>query len=209
MSDARAQQTSDDRQTDGRDEVEQPAVIPPGPWEFATPMVGTLANGLRLVAYDIPGQYVISVRTVVPFPLSAEPREFEGVAAIMARMLDEGTAEHTSEQFAELLERKGIALGAGVNEAGLSVDLDVPKAHLDEALDLLRQVLADPVFPQPELDRHLRTRLAEIEQELNSVKDALRAQVGSLAVSGAEKILGASIDQNAHAELVNKLAAEI
>lgn len=50
---------------------------------------------------------------------------------------------------------------------------------------------------------------AEIEQELNSVKDALRAQLGGLAVSGAEKILGATIDQNAHAELVSKLAAEI
>ena len=50
---------------------------------------------------------------------------------------------------------------------------------------------------------------AEIEQELNSVKDALRAQVGLLAVGGAEKILGATIDQNAHAELVNQLAAEI
>ena len=50
---------------------------------------------------------------------------------------------------------------------------------------------------------------AEIEQELNSVKDALRAQVGSLAVDGATKILGATIDQNAHAELVNRLAAEI
>jgi F-type H+-transporting ATPase subunit b len=50
---------------------------------------------------------------------------------------------------------------------------------------------------------------AEIEQELNSVKDVLRAQLGALAVGGAEKILGATIDQNAHAELVNKLAAEI
>jgi predicted Zn-dependent peptidase len=146
-------------------EAPRPEVTPPGPWEFATPDEHRLDNGLRLLTYDIPGQYVISVRTVVPFPLSAEPREAEGVAAIMARMLDEGTAEYTSEEFAELLERKGIALGAGVNDAGLAVDLDVPKGNLEEALDLLRQVLADPVFPQPELDRHLRTRLAEIEQE--------------------------------------------
>jgi len=50
---------------------------------------------------------------------------------------------------------------------------------------------------------------AEIEQELNSAKDALRTQVGLLAVTGAEKILGSSIDQNAHAGLVEKLAAEI
>jgi len=60
-----------------------------------------------------------------------------------------------------------------------------------------------------EADRVKAQAQAEIEQELNGVKDALRAQVGALAVGGAEKILGATIDQNAHAELVNKLAAEI
>ena len=60
-----------------------------------------------------------------------------------------------------------------------------------------------------EADRVKAQAQAEIEQELNSAKDALRAQVGALAVGGAEKILGATIDQNAHAELVNKLAAEI
>lgn len=60
-----------------------------------------------------------------------------------------------------------------------------------------------------EADRVKAQALAEIEQELNSAKDALRAQVGALAIGGAEKILGATIDQNAHAELVNKLAAEI
>ena len=60
-----------------------------------------------------------------------------------------------------------------------------------------------------EADRVKAQAQAEIEQELNSVKDALRAQLGSLAVEGAEKILGATIDQNAHAELVTKLAAEI
>ncbi|WP_028241483.1 F0F1 ATP synthase subunit B [Stutzerimonas azotifigens] len=58
-------------------------------------------------------------------------------------------------------------------------------------------------------DRIKAQAQAEIEQELNSVKDALRAQVGVLAVGGAEKILGATIDRNAHAELVDKLAAEI
>lgn len=146
-------------------QVERPGVRPPGPWRFIEPTETRLANGIRLLAYDVPGQYVVSVRTVVPFPLSVEPRDAEGVATIMARMLDEGTARHTAEEFAELLERQGIALGAGVNDAGLSVDLDVPKGRLGEALDLLRQAMGEPTFPQVELDRHLRTRLAEIEQE--------------------------------------------
>jgi predicted Zn-dependent peptidase len=143
----------------------RPEVRPPGAWRFATPERHTLANGIELLAYDIPGQYVISVRTVLPLPLSVEPREVEGVATIMARLLDEGTAEHSPEEFAELLERKGIALGASVTDGGLGVDLDVPKRRLGEALDLLRQTLAEPVFPEPEVERHRRTRLAQIEQE--------------------------------------------
>jgi zinc protease len=143
----------------------RPEVSAPGPWSFPVPERHTLSNGIELVAYDIPGQYVVSVRTVLPLPLSAEPRHVEGVATVMARLLDEGTAEHSPEEFAELLERKGIALGASVNEAGLGVDLDVPKRRLPEALELLRLALAEPVFPQAEVDRIRRTRLAEIEQE--------------------------------------------
>ena len=54
-----------------------------------------------------------------------------------------------------------------------------------------------------------KTAVDSAVKEINGVKDALRAQLGGLAVIGAEKILGASIDQNAHAELVSQLAAEI
>jgi predicted Zn-dependent peptidase len=143
----------------------RPEVQPPGAWHFATPERHELSNGIELLTYDIPGQYVISVRTALPFPLSVEPRGVEGVASIMSRLLDEGTAEHSPEEFAELLERKGIALGASVTDGGLGVDLDVPKRRLEEALDLLRQALAEPVFPEPEVDRHRKTRLAQIEQE--------------------------------------------
>ena len=35
---------------------------------------------------------------------------------------------------------------------------------------------------------------ADVEQEINRAKEALRAQVATLVVAGAEKILGASID---------------
>jgi len=145
--------------------IERPAVSAPGPWSFPQAQRAALANGLGVVSYDIPGQYVISVRLAVPMPLDREPRDREGIGTIMARTLDEGTARHTAEEFAELLERKGIALGAGVSDSGLSVDLDVSKRHLSEALDLLSQAVREPVFPAKEVSRHVKTRLAEIDQE--------------------------------------------
>jgi F-type H+-transporting ATPase subunit b len=50
---------------------------------------------------------------------------------------------------------------------------------------------------------------AEIDQEVNRAKEGLRAQVSSLAVAGAEKILRKEINAKAHSEMLSKLAAEL
>jgi F-type H+-transporting ATPase subunit b len=50
---------------------------------------------------------------------------------------------------------------------------------------------------------------AEIEQEVNRAKEALRQQVAELAITGAEKVLGESVDANRHGQLLERLAAEL
>lgn len=50
---------------------------------------------------------------------------------------------------------------------------------------------------------------SEIEQELNRAKETLRAQVATLAIAGAEKILATSVDQSAHSKMLEQLAAEL
>jgi F-type H+-transporting ATPase subunit b len=50
---------------------------------------------------------------------------------------------------------------------------------------------------------------AEIEQEVNRAKETLRAQVATLAVAGAEQVLGDSVDASRHSALLDKLAAEL
>lgn len=50
---------------------------------------------------------------------------------------------------------------------------------------------------------------ADIEQDVSRAKEALRSQVSSLAFAGAEKILGATIDEKAHSEIVEQLAKEL
>jgi len=50
---------------------------------------------------------------------------------------------------------------------------------------------------------------AEIEQEVTRAREGLRSQVATLAVSGAEKILGKEIDAKAHAKALDDLASQI
>jgi F-type H+-transporting ATPase subunit b len=58
-------------------------------------------------------------------------------------------------------------------------------------------------------DRIIAAAKAEIDQEVNRAKEGLRAQVSTLAIAGAEKILRKEIDAKAHSELLAKLAAEL
>jgi F-type H+-transporting ATPase subunit b len=58
-------------------------------------------------------------------------------------------------------------------------------------------------------DRLLTAARAEIDQELNRVKEELRRQVVAVALAGAGKVLEREVDESTHAELLNKLAAEI
>lgn len=60
-----------------------------------------------------------------------------------------------------------------------------------------------------EAERVKAAAQAEVEQETNRAREALRSQVAALSLAGAEKVLGAEIDQAAHNELVEKLASEL
>jgi len=50
---------------------------------------------------------------------------------------------------------------------------------------------------------------AEIEREIQRAREELRTQVAALAITGAERILEASVDKAANEELVKKLASEL
>lgn len=58
-------------------------------------------------------------------------------------------------------------------------------------------------------ERLLVAAQADIEQEKNQLRESLRKEVAVLAIAGAEKILGATIDASKHGALLDKLATEL
>ncbi|MGR3914948.1 MAG: F0F1 ATP synthase subunit B [Gammaproteobacteria bacterium] len=57
--------------------------------------------------------------------------------------------------------------------------------------------------------RLLESARTEIETEINKAREALCAEVGELAVAGAQRILQREIDPKAHAELLDQLAEQL
>lgn len=115
----------------------------------------------------------------------------DGLEAASRAETDLDLAQHKA---AELLKE------AKTSSAGI-IDQANKRANqiIDEAKDKARE----------EGNRLKAGAQAEIEQEVNQAREALRQQVAVLAIAGAEKILEQSVDKNAHAELLNKLAASL
>ena len=143
----------------------RPAIRPPAAWHAPAPAASTLANGLRVLAFRMPGQYVTSVALVADLPMTAEPRDREGVGALTAGTLDQGTATHPGTAFADAVEACGAILHAGSGHSHVAVHLDVPTTHLAPAASLLAEALADPELADADVDRHRRLRLAQLEQQ--------------------------------------------
>lgn len=143
----------------------RPAVRPPTAWAFPEPVSTVLPNGMRLLTVDLPGQHVLSLRVAMQAPVSQEARGTEGSTLLMARALDEGTQQHTDEELADLLERHGIALGAGAGERGVHIGAEVTSRHMGVALELMTECLATPTFPATQVARLVRHRLTDIAHE--------------------------------------------
>lgn len=96
-------------------------------------------------------------------------------------------------------EKAAHQLRHAKEEAAGIVDAANKRANqiIDEAKDKAREEAA----------RIQTAAEAEVALEMNRAKETLRKQVASLALAGAAKVLEASIDENAHRALVDKLAA--
>ena len=58
-------------------------------------------------------------------------------------------------------------------------------------------------------DRLVAAAKAQIAQEVQSARQQLREQVAALAVSGAEKILAREVDARTHADMLDRLKAQL
>jgi F-type H+-transporting ATPase subunit b len=108
-------------------------------------------------------------------------------------------ADRASQDLELAQERAAQQLRDAKTEAASIIDSANKRASqiVEEAKDQARA----------EADRIKAAANAEIEQEVNRAKEQLRGKVAALAIAGAEKVLQASIDQNAHKALVENLAA--
>lgn len=123
--------------------------------------------------------------------------------------------EERKKKIADGLEaasRAQLDLAAAQEKAGEEREIAKQEASeiVEQAKRRANQII-DEAKEQARADgqRLIAAAEAEVEQQANRAKEALRAQVASIAIAGAEKILQKSIDQAANEELLKSLASDL
>ena len=94
---------------------------------------------------------------------------------------------------------------------------EVMREGKDKAQDFIAQaqrrageiVEAAKVAARDEAERIKISAAAEIEQNRNRARDELRGEIARLVLSGAEQVLMREVDERAHRDVLDKLAASL
>ncbi|AFM05681.1 putative Zn-dependent peptidase [Bernardetia litoralis DSM 6794] len=95
-----------------------------------------------------------------------------GEAAFMAKILLEGTHNHTGKQIADKISFYGASINVDSGNDFTIVSFYTLGKHLEELLPLLKEILQEPTFPQSELD-NLKNRSVQnlkIQEERTAYK---------------------------------------
>jgi zinc protease len=85
-------------------------------------------------------------------------------ADLVAFLLDRGSRKHTFRELQDELDRNKISLSVSGSPGVLSVSVLATRETLPKALELLREVLREPAFPQDEFETIKRQALAGMRQ---------------------------------------------
>ena len=118
------------------------------------------------------------------------------------RIADGLAAADRADKDLELAQQKAVKQLSEAKEQASTI-VEQANKRANQIVDEAKQSATD------EGERIKVAAQAEVERQVAQAREELRSQVAVLALKGAEKVLGASVDAKAHSDMLNKLAAEL
>jgi zinc protease len=125
----------------------------------------TLANGMKVFVAERHDAPVVDFSLMVDAGYAADSQDMPGLASLAQRMLEEGTATRGSLEIGERLEALGASFTTASNLDASFANLSTLKATMVPALEVYADLVLHPAFPQKELQRLQKERIAAIGRE--------------------------------------------
>ncbi len=133
----------------------------------------TLDNGLTVILMEYRKVPIIHFRLVVRGGSVLDPEGLEGVAAMTASLMREGTDTRSATDIANAIDFVGGSLSVSAGADYCAAREEVLAKDVTTGLDLFSDVILHPSFPEDEIDRERKQRLAGL--------DAMKEEPSSIA----------------------------
>jgi len=121
-----------------------------------------LPNGLRLLVKENHRLPFVEFRAAFKGGVLSETTVNNGITQLLAKTLIKGTATRSAEKIATEIESVGGSLDSYGGNNSFGVNAEVLSSDFATGLDLLADVLLNPIFPANELDREREVQIASI-----------------------------------------------
>ncbi|MBI3304729.1 insulinase family protein [Candidatus Parcubacteria bacterium] len=123
----------------------------------------TLPNGLRVIAAPMRGTNTATVLIMVGTGSKYETKDINGLSHFLEHMAFKGTEKRpTTQQIAEELDRIGAESNAFTGDEYTGFYAKVAYNFLDVALEVISDILLNPLLAQEEVDRERNVILEEV-----------------------------------------------
>jgi predicted Zn-dependent peptidase len=138
-----------------------------------TARLTTLPNGLRIVSEHMPGLQSASVGLWVCAGGRHERAEQNGVAHFLEHMAFKGTNRRSALQIAEEIEDVGGYINAYTSKEMTAYYARVLSGDVGLALDVISDIVLNPVFNEADIETERHVILQEIGQALDTPDDII------------------------------------
>jgi len=135
--------------------------------------ISTLPNGLRVVSRNMPGLHSAAIGIWVNAGCRDERAEQNGIAHFLEHMAFKGTARRSALEIVESIENVGGYINAYTSRDVTSYYARVLAGDVELALDVISDIVLNPVFDQREIEVERGVILQEIGQSLDTPDDVI------------------------------------
>ena len=121
-----------------------------------------LPNGAQLIIKKNNSNSIIAIDIEAKGSKIFEKIPTTGMLA--ASVAKQGTKKYSNAEFANLLDEKGIKLALSSGSDVFSISMQTTQNELDEALDVLNEVVNNPVFSASETEKIKNLRIADLKK---------------------------------------------
>ncbi len=143
-----------------------------------------LKNGMTVIFEQRKGSEVVSVAFAVRHGGIHESEEEKGISHFIEHMLYKGTKNRTSKQISEDIEKNGGILNGFTEEELTAYWCKMPSKHLDMALDVLSDMVLNPLFDETEMNKERLVIFEEMKMRRDMPNIFVNDKIQNLLYSG-------------------------